>query len=260
MLDTIHSTRRKPLTGSGEGGVTSPQPTAFPFFPSFGSPGGLAPEPLTVNGENQILPVIDAPVESWAGSDVHLPTYSKSPTTTYVPVIERLVGQAAQSPNNRLISERVRPSRPLTEIGDTLAAASRVRPLLLANLPPASAGQPQSFLNIPQPDDVATDTTTIRYAATKRYDTTTRYETTTIGQPSTTTHVTQSTPLAAPVGTPKMKYRNLDSCDAINCDFEGTTCGFEGTEGVDGAWTVVQGRVGDELMGIGRAAFGNSLS
>uniref|UniRef100_A0A914UNL7 MAM domain-containing protein n=2 Tax=Plectus sambesii TaxID=2011161 RepID=A0A914UNL7_9BILA len=227
VMNSLHSTRRPP-SDTTEAQITSSQPTAYPFFPSFGS-RGLPVLPLTAGGANQVLPSIDAPVETWSSSEALLPA---SLTTTRVPVIERLLGQAAQSPNNRLISNRVRVSRPITEISDALAAASRSRPLLLANLSPSSSGR-QSFSDtVPQYGEMPADTTIA---------------------PRSTAHNDELTPRRSPT----MKYRNLDTCEAVNCGFEKNACGFEATDGSDGAWTVVQGRVGDPLTGVPRAAFGN---
>lgn len=242
--------------------VTWPQPTEYPFFPSFGSEGEGETQPLTVSGNNELLPVVDAPVESWSNSeyaDVLFPKPSTTATTTMEPVIERLLGQAAQSPNNRVIKDRVRVSRPITDIGDTLAAVSRTRtrPFLPTNLsPPPTAARQRTFFDDEQHEQMPTDATTTRPRSTAPA---TKLTTPATEPTSTeTTSTSKPTTMETITTTTTTKYLDQDSCEAVNCDFEDSTCGFEGTEGRNGAWTVVQGRVGDAFMGIPRAAFGNS--
>ena len=54
--------------------------------------------------------------------------------------------------------------------------------------------------------------------------------------------------------TPIVNYTK--ECPAVNCGFENDACAYEGTDDALGAWVIVQGRIGNPITGISRAAFG----
>ena len=65
----------------------------------------------------------------------------------------------------------------------------------------------------------------------------------------------ESTPSSA---TNRLDTRPEQGCRAVQCGFEFGACGYEGTEGRNGAWAIVQGTVGrQQNTGISRAAFGS---